>query len=236
MVGMHIAFGVRGHPELVWVTFEHINNTPNVRYRYNSNEGTLLTSKPGCGTWLFSSGPAEPDPDNRHYCHGIDILPCPGANETIGAGAVCVKANHPRMYVDDGDIRAYRDKTIGPSDILRISPWGTDVLNYELNAQVISLNDSITWSRLARGDVRKNYLLIGALWLPSQNLPGVALACNDVIVGSNCLANSTMETFQQPSYCAVCHYDGPEHMLGGVSRIYTPLEPLFKDPPGPAPH
>jgi hypothetical protein len=53
-------------------------------------------------------------------------------------------------------------------------------------------------------------------------------------VGTNQLANSTMETFLQPSNCFMCHSDGmlgtapgPDGFSGGLSHIWEPIRPLF---------
>jgi hypothetical protein len=191
MVGMHIAFSVRGGPELVWATFEHVNNAPNVRYQYwDRNDFRSF------GPWLFSSGGGE------------------GANQA-------------RMVMKGNDIVEIDGKKIGPSDVLRLNPWGTQqaeiLLNF--NTPVISTNNNVQ-GRLKRGDVRKNYMFIGATW------GGMAKK------GSRNLANSTMETFVQSATCPECHRFETD-MLGtkdehgnpaGLSHIFGVLNGLFPDP------
>jgi hypothetical protein len=129
MVGMHIAFSVQGHPELIWATFEHVNNAPNVGFIYL--DGADFES---FGPWLFSSGGGK------------------GANQA-------------RMVMDNNDIVAINGETIGPSDVLRVSPWGTYQAEYapNPNTQVIFTNNNVQ-GRLKHGDVRKNYMLVGATW------------------------------------------------------------------------
>ena len=34
LIGMHVVFGLVGHPEKIWATFEHVNNTPHDTYFY----------------------------------------------------------------------------------------------------------------------------------------------------------------------------------------------------------
>ena len=34
MVGLHVVGSVKGHPEMVWATFEHIDNAPQNNYVY----------------------------------------------------------------------------------------------------------------------------------------------------------------------------------------------------------
>jgi hypothetical protein len=187
MVGMHIAFSVKGHPELIWATFEHVNNAPNARYQYLDRRDFE-----SLGPWLFSSG----------------------GNAS---------ANRPRMVMDGDDIKAIGGQTIGPSDVLRISPWGTYQAQFTPipNAKVISTNNNVQ-GRLLHGDARKNYMLVGATW-------GMKL-------GSRHLANSTIETFVQPASCLDCHdvntnklggSDGHGHGAG-LSHVYD--DPLFPDP------
>jgi hypothetical protein len=105
-----------------------------------------------------------------------------------------------------------------------------------MNSSVISFNNSVI-GMLADGDVRKNYLMIGTTW----NLGGGT----DSQVGTKQLANSTMETFFQPSNCFACHNGNPLGTLvgpppsppvgDGLSHIFGPLTPLFppkcKGPP-----
>jgi len=190
MVGMHMAFSVKGHPELIWATFEHVSNAPNVPYRYWNNDAGSF------GRWLFSSG---------------------------GVGT----ANQARMVMDGDKIRAIAGKTIGPTDILRLSPWGTHMAEFARNpnTHVISINNNIQ-RQLAQGDVRKNYIFVGATW-------GMMIK-----QGSRHLANSTIETFVQPSNCLDCH-DVNTNPLGGtnalghgvgLSHIFGALSPLFQDP------
>jgi hypothetical protein len=128
MVGMHIAFSVKDHPELIWATFEHVNNAPNVRYQY-WDRGNF----PSFAPWSFSSGGER-------------------------------TANQARMVMDGDDIVAINDKTIGPSDVLRVSPWGTYGAQFtpNRNTPVISTNNNVQ-GRLIHGDVRKTICLSAQL-------------------------------------------------------------------------
>jgi hypothetical protein len=243
MVGMHVAFAVKGHPELIWATFEHIENTPNAPYQYDTSTGGLAWSQQTCGTWLFSSGPAEPD--ERHplgeppprTCNGKEIKAC-GTGQTINAQWMCVSANNRHMYFKHGKIYADNDKDFDASDILRLRPWGSTDISTVFNAAIISLNKSVL-DRLAPGDVRKNYVMIGAIWLDDPIIGSGGTQCVNDTRGTRCVANSTMETFDQPSNCLMCHSgrdakhpDAPKDMLA-ISHVYKRLVPLFQDPPHP---
>jgi hypothetical protein len=133
--------------------------------------------------------------------------------------------NQPAISVSGADLVAANPPTpIGPSDIRRESPWGMPGTSTASNTEVISVNHGVL-SQLVGNDVRKNYILTGATWTPGGANP---TAFNQV--GTNKLANTTMESFFQPSNCFNCH-DG-SNMLGtssgdGLSHIYGPLQPLF---------
>jgi hypothetical protein len=228
MVGMHVAFSVKRHSELVWATFEHKYNTPNVSYAYDSKQRRSASKQPDCGIWLFSSGRAEPSTKKRP-CYGVSIEPC-ADGQTVDANGACVTANYKRASMNkmDGNIYPENKMKIGASDILRISPWGSPVANAKLSTAIISINKSVQ-ARLSRNDVRKNYFMIGATWLDAIE-PRVPSRCQSFPLGSKCLANSTIETFQQPSNCLSCHHD-PKNMPDGVSHLYKSIDPLF--PPGP---
>jgi hypothetical protein len=246
MVGMHVAFAVKGHPELIWATFEHVDNTPNAPYQYRTKH-VETWSRQACGTWRFSSGPGEPDyprpagepPPPPRVCNGKEISVCaPG--KTINAKGTCARANDKHMYLEDGKIYAVFGEDFDASDILRLSPWGSAQLNSAgQNADIISLNKSVH-NLLASGDVRKNYLIIGAMWLDDPVLGSGGPQCSiSSTRGTRCVANSTMETFQQSASCLKCHSSvdfsnpqAPRDMLG-ISHIFKRLAPLFHDPPNP---
>jgi hypothetical protein len=101
--------------------------------------------------------------------------------------------NEPRMHVRNKDIVADTDngnvKTIGPNNIVRFKPWGSDTDDHGDNTDIIDINASVI-TQLAPSDVRRNYVLIGAIWDGQGTLK---------------LANSTMETFQPDSNCLGCH-------------------------------
>jgi hypothetical protein len=198
---MNVAFGAKSHKEMLWASFEHINNTPNPKYYYVNIEKKAVPFLPSIGsTWLFSSG---------------------------GAGAP--DQNVRRMYLSGDDIYADKRKTIGPSNILRVKPWGREPNNAISNTNVISINNGVL-ARLYDGDVRKNYIMTGTTWSSSSGV-GTPL-------GTSELANTTMETFFQGSNCLDCHRGSSlsqpgayPSMLGtinggGVSHIYGATNPL----------
>jgi len=216
LVGMHIAFSVKDHKEMVWSTFEHVNNAPDTAYRYRVSQQNKLAwfsgeRSPECasprrkgraeGHWLFSPGALA---SKRHPSN-----------------------NMQHMHLGDEDI--YASDRIEPSDLLRQKPWGSDCDNDFDNTPVLSVIASVQ-RQLKSGDVRKNYVMIGTTW--SQNGQ-----YNGATAGSPKLANTTIETFVQGSNCLDCHKGSKSNMLGsyngpgsqgggGVSHIYDATSPL----------
>jgi hypothetical protein len=195
LVGMHIVGSVAGNPEMIWATFEHVDNSPNAAYSYNDASGqTMTVVQNTSGSWLFSasnsSGRFNEQHMNARKASSIDAEP---------------------------------DQTIGPSDTRRENAWGS-ASNAFKNTEIIAINNSIL-GMLAPGDVRKNYLLIGATWTIGGVPPG-----DGNQVGTNQLANSTMETYQQPSNCFSCHHGPRNDGLNpkGLSHMYGQLKPLFQ--------
>lgn len=188
LVGMHISGSVKGHPEMIWATFEHFGNSPNATYRYISNDGSTKTVwQNTTGTWLLCrTGATSP------FNHSIQ--------EAHRVGDKIV-------------IRAFEGKAIGPTNTLRCSPFGApyaqrpnpNVLDAPAsNTQIISMNNSVR-AQLPTCDIRANYFMLGATWTDGNAPDNSPLRRN--IMGTSRLANSTMETFAQRSNCFSCHND-----------------------------
>jgi hypothetical protein len=196
MVGMHVVGSVAGHPEMIWATFEHVNNAPSGRYTY----------------WDTKSGPKAPPKVVDRSTGGTWLF--------FGSGGT---ENRSRMGVQGGNIVAVGSQTIGPVDVVRLNAWGVatdgtdanDRKAADANTDVISINNSVI-GHLKDGDVRKNYIMTGSTWLK----PG------GIEVGTTKTANTTMETFQQPSNCFGCHGNRLNAIDLSVSQIYHRLKPL----------
>jgi hypothetical protein len=210
LVGMHVVGSTANHPEMVWATFEHIGNTPLGTYSYTANNGNTQTvSQSTAGTWLFSAS-GSAGPFNQPHMNFAG----PPGNDILGA---CVPNAPPGCIPGSGT----NNFQVSPSDTLRTEPWGIDGTNTFSNTEVISM-DSHVQAMIASGDIRANYVMTGATWTPfgsppSGGIPGV---------GTNRLANSTMETYQQgTSNCFTCHQNGLNP--NGLSHVYGGLKPLF---------
>jgi len=237
MVGMHIVGSVAGHPEMIWATFEHTNNTPNAAYAYlDKNSHVKHVPQDGGSGWLFSKNAADPNPNVAH----------------MGANVIDTQRH---IYGDT--IIADSGYRIGASNTLRSQPWGTtadsisnaeDTTSARSNSQILSINNSIL-GMLAPGDVRSNYLFIGATWTndgaaPNRDSYGRHGAnnqidtANGVAIGTNVLSNSTMETYMQSTVrsCFFCH--STHQALPGepqlppslnpnlLSHVFTEIQPL----------
>lgn len=210
LIGMHVVFSAKGHPEMVWATFEHINNTRNTSYEYFPHNNSTWRAEPAdfTGDWILST------------------------NSEVGM------FNDARMHFDEmtGHIVAYNGKAIGPSNILRESPWGSSRPDDpNRNTEIMSVGKQVR-KLLDAEDVRKYYLLIGATWTANGQPPDRSNQ-----QGAANLVNTTMETFYnrpgEPSgvsNCFNCHTGS--NMLGekeraGLSHIFGVLTPLVC-PPG----
>ena len=111
------------------------------------------------------------------------------------------------------DIVGISGGNIGPSNVRREMPFGMTGNSSSSNSDVIVMNNVVR-SLLDPNDVRKNYIQTGTTWF----IPGTTTP-----VGTNNLANTTMETFHQPSNCFSCHNSSSV----GVSHIFDDLKPLF---------
>ena len=209
LVGFHVVGTTLGHPEMIWATFEHINNAPNAQYVYRTG-ATSTKTRPadGSGEWLFHNNNSQSSGEN-----------------VSNAGVLGT------------DIVALSDQNIGPVNVRRMNPWGTPSTMTSApanNADLISINNSVR-TQLNVDDVRKNYILIGATWTAGGVAPipdsGHPNAPNNQ-VGTSLLANATMETFQQTRNCFGCHKnDLLGSGTGGLSHIWGKMLPLFPKQP-----
>ncbi|MBI1334906.1 MAG: hypothetical protein GC165_18725 [Armatimonadetes bacterium] len=212
LIGMHVVGSAKGHPEMIWSTFEHFGNTPDATYTYNATSGANphTITQNTVGSWLFcKSGATNPSANFNMAIQGA-------------SGA---------------DIVAFGAANIGPTNTIRFKPWGSS--NNQKpnplissvaasNTQILSMNNSVR-GQLISGDVRKNYFFMGATWTAGGASPTGGFPTGNE-VGTSQLANSTMETFQittsafdSTNNCFFCH--GSNQV--SVSHVYNHLKPLF---------
>jgi len=213
MVGIHIVGSVAGHPEMVWATFEHENNTPDTTYQYMNANRQIITVPADTGKWRFSSATGAP-----------------------------FNISHIRT-ADNGDtLYGHNNKPISPSNTQRPAPFGvaftgrpnqqySDSIPAVSNAEIIGINNAII-NQIPGNDVRKRYHLIGATWTfggtaPSGNVYPVDTAAGSSI-GTSILANSTMETYVQlnTTSCFSCHNYKNSLQPAALSHIFGTMQRL----------
>ncbi|MFM5893177.1 MAG: hypothetical protein ACKOQM_01930 [Novosphingobium sp.] len=219
MVGMHVVGTAAGHPEMIWATFEHVGNAPNVGYTYKPSSLNPSQTQPadqiGPGTnWLFAG-------------NTIDSLPFQA--KAIDGGS-------------DDIVSGITGQPISGASVQRLAPWGAPnnhspnplVTLPVSNSEIISLIADIR-SQMNPADVRSFYLFNGATWTIGGASPTTNFNTNfgQNIVGTNHLANTTMETFTQSDVfvsgqfpgpgCLSCHDTNDEftsHVFGSSKKLF----------------
>lgn len=242
LVGFHVVGSVNGHPEMVWATFEHVNNAPQNGYFYfNATGAPTYQSYDGNGSdpWLFNASPDQ------------GSLPVTEVIERATFKAIRYPVND-QITIDLNFVIADEGQSIGPNEVVRINPWG-DVYMTDADAveptygststpttratDLVSLNQSII-NQLAADDVRRNYIQTGSIWSGGGPNQIPTSGTDQVLRGTLRLANSTMETFHQfpdstgtgsfrPENCFGCHSVATNSSPSqGVSHIFSSLIPL----------
>jgi hypothetical protein len=208
MLGMHVVGSTKGHPEMIWATFEHFGNTPNAAYTYNATAGPnpKTVAQDTTGTWLFSANGA-PAPFNIAHL--------------VASGA---------------DLTSISPFTISPSNTLRENAWGSlaGAGSSGRNTEVIAINNSVL-GQLVNGDVRKNYMFTGATWTigGAAPTPGNQVGTNHMTnttmetyqQGGNCFSCHATNT------TSVSHvFDPLKPLFPGpppVSTYNSTIQPIF---------
>ena len=127
---MHVVGSVKGHPEMIWATFEHQSNSPNLAYNYIDKSGKTNTVSADTGNhWLLNSNSADIVYNKSHMTYKKDTI-------------VVTLSN-----------------TISPSNTKRVHAFGNIDTISDANSQIIAFNNS-SRNQLISGDVRKNYIFI----------------------------------------------------------------------------
>ncbi|MBE0368496.1 hypothetical protein [Pseudoalteromonas aurantia] len=230
LVGMHVVGTVNGHPEMVWATFEHLDNVPDQDFYYTNNKGKRVEHEfDSEGKWTFTKSNTKSTTKVNEY------------QVVAGSKTDCVIAKTCNV----GDIVAINDSKIQENNVIRQDPWGSEPNNKDKeivsnNTDLISLNHSILPWLKGVGDVRANYFQVGSIWTARGEIP--KNGSSDELRGSLSLANTTMETFHQasstspvsfkPINCFGCHgvtlpsTSTPPQEAFDVSHIFSSITPL----------
>ena len=197
LVGMHVVGSTLLHPEMVWATFEHKNNTPNGTYSYNNPGGTQTVNQSTAGTWLFCADNAPPQYNEIHM----------------------------KWNPENGHIESSGPFTISPSNTIRWKAWGNTGTSVDENTEVISINNSVR-GLLDNNDVRKNYIMIGATWTDgnapapdASNHKGTTLLSNSTME----TYQQGNDNINGGTNCFNCHTTNTVK----VSHIFDDIKPLF---------
>jgi hypothetical protein len=228
LVGVHFVGSVNGHPEMVWSTFEHFGNSPVGQYQYiNTANQTITVPANSSGSWLFSTSNSNGPFNVAHANYQTPPY--------IMGSAI---PNQPNQFFN-----------VSPSDTQLVYPFGvapTGVPNQEdatpaaANTEVLSSDNSVLGllNAGAPGDVRGNYYFIGSTWTFGGYAPTGQYSStnngNGAEIGTNRLANSTMETYHQASStsagtnCFSCHEDTStgHKATTAVSHIFSDMLPF----------
>ncbi len=183
VVGFHIGGVVNEHPEMIWATFEHKDNAPNVPHKFTPE--TVISKD-----------------DSTFYTGGTKYADC---NVNV--------ANTPNQKLDEKTqvlspitqvCRQYEfgNDPINPKERIK---------NMEINDNNIKKLNASVLASLASDDVWSNYHEVGAIWFGAIDglKPNMSLETDDILTGSLKLSNSTIETFTQTqsteNNCFRCH-------------------------------
>ena len=200
LVGMHVVGSVRGHPDMVWSTFEHVSNAPNGKYTYQSDRYKTVTPDT-TGNWLFCCTRKDGPFNQAHMTQvGSDI-------EASGS-------------FDISPSDTMREKAWGTPSNTSNAPVA--------NAQVIKLNSDVMHA-LAADDVRHKYFLLGAMWTTNANAPGVRNVGGSQSLANATLETYVQgrdTTNFQAFPCFGCHSATTTDLLQ-MSHIFPVTQPLF---------
>ncbi|WP_444998212.1 hypothetical protein [Aliikangiella sp. IMCC44359] len=183
LVGFHIAGVVEGHPEMIWATFEHKLNAPNVPpnptpetivSKESSTFYTANTKYADCNVNVANSSKQKLDEKTQKLSPITQVC---------------------RQFEFGNDPKNPKDR------IARMA---------ENDSNIKQLNDSVH-RKLGTKGVWSNYYEVGAIWFGVIDglKPNMSLDTDEVLTGSLKLSNATTETFTQvqstQNNCFRCH-------------------------------
>lgn len=193
LISFHVAFTLDNHPEMIWATFEHLAADSTADKPF-SDVAPSAVSRP----------PAAP------------VISNPERNYTLfAANSAVAQANAP---ADPHAFDEASQKFKSPTPIYRVYP-GSKVNEDDVDDAIVAL-DKWMANHVPTLDVRRNYRLIGAVWLkkPGMFAPGKHFFNKDgqssddadaMLSGEAALSSTAMESFTQAPdsqpHCFSCH-------------------------------
>jgi hypothetical protein len=190
LVGLHVVGYVEHHPEFLWATFEHQDNSPSF----------------ADGTFAFSDGS---DPKGyTFYAAGT-----PFTQEKVLVPNQPAKQGDPPLLTFDDATQTFSPIT----QVVQMNRTGGDT-QPDGPANITAVNAASQNSMKNAGVFQQYYFLVGTAWLKpdtyvatNPDITKPSVQWNDLAVGSVALANMTAETFMQKPgsgdtlNCFACH-------------------------------
>ena len=226
MIGFHVVVNTGAHPEFIWATFEHMDNTPDCKVVIPSHG--FARAQPTNG-WSFASSTCNTCV-SKNYTDGADLTSlCKTQCDFNGNGSKPVLDNNGNVL-----IQGVAGQT--PSNICLDAYYGDqpapqnvhNVPNIQfLNTLLVGPSGIITNLPATNPmAVFKNYFLGGAQWTDVSKIKSPGQQFDSVIAGSTYLANSTLESFTQSGAsftngCFTCHSGASDNNTAAASHLLT---------------
>jgi hypothetical protein len=205
LLAIHVVFVLRGHPEFIWSSFEHIdpNANPDTAPSANVNP-PAITGDPVISTNTFTL-----------YKAGT----------TYSNGNILANTNDLLASFDEPSQSFTKNGQRLQTSIFRLFP-ASKATDTNLDDEVVSINSKMhqlfaTEKFGSQTDKRRFYQLVGAVWLDKpakdftfgkafHNLPGQSSDdTNAVVAGEDRMSSTAMESFTQSESfspnCFSCH-------------------------------
>ncbi len=214
LVGFHVVGRVQGHPEMIWATFEHKDNAPDI-FTYQNIHSPI--------------GMEETVSITNHTFYAANTLRRDCNINTASSPVRKLDEVSQKITPITQVCRRYEYGNL-PSD----TTFGQKVANsiIQNDGNVASLNAHVL-SKLGADDVWSNYYEVGAIWFNKRDALEPDKSFGDLCVdgGTDCvdssgarligslrLSNSTIETFTQSASamenCFRCHNTSQRFHLG----------------------
>lgn len=197
LVGMHVVGSVKGHPEMIWSTFEHVNNT--------LNNFSNFTVPAGTNDFIFFN-PAAPLPT-------ANVAHIQGFNTLTGANGFTISPSNTVRNMPFGWGGVTGQSAINPVDILSIGAS---------NAQLSLLYEDVR-NRLLINDVRRNYFQVGSTWnslfREGEQAGTVRLSNATMETYTQATSNNITNTAGAGLNCFSCHDTGLQSSFSSTPYV-----------------
>jgi len=206
LLAIHVVFVLKDHPEFIWSTFEHVGDY---------GEG-VRDNAPSAADVPSKVDPTKP----------VSVAQWPlfkAGTPNSGANQPAMQQDRIRMF-DEAKQRFARNGTVLQTSVSRMFPVSKSQGGDE-DPDIVGVNQSMRENfrkvKLPPQDRRRNYQLVGAIWMddPSQFRSNLFLQNQDgqttdtpgaLIAGEDRLSSTAMESFTQSDQggfpnCFSCH-------------------------------